>query len=91
MVHARCFFFYVLDAPILGDVISYTLGLVAYARIDARLACLSLSFVLPEPNQAIAKESGATFINVRMGAVQQKWVGEGEKMVSAIFRCVGVG
>ncbi|CAN0170706.1 unnamed protein product, partial [Ectocarpus sp. 8 AP-2014] len=35
--------------------------------------------------QAIAKESGATFINVRMGAVQQKWVGEGEKMVSAIF------
>ena len=38
-------------------------------------------------NQAIAKESGATFINVRMGAVQQKWVGEGEKMVAAIFRC----
>lgn len=37
--------------------------------------------------QAIAKESGATFINVRMGAVQQKWVGEGEKMVAAIFRC----
>ncbi|CAM9751666.1 unnamed protein product, partial [Hapterophycus canaliculatus] len=35
--------------------------------------------------RAIAKESGATFINVRMGAVQQKWVGEGEKMVSAIF------
>lgn len=38
-------------------------------------------------SQAIAKESGATFINVRMGAVQQKWVGEGEKMVAAIFRC----
>ncbi|CAN0345479.1 unnamed protein product [Pylaiella littoralis] len=35
--------------------------------------------------RAIAKESGATFINVRMGAVQQKWVGEGEKMVAAIF------
>lgn len=37
--------------------------------------------------QAIAKQSGATFINVRMGAVQQKYVGEGEKMVAAIFRC----
>ncbi|CAN0333145.1 unnamed protein product, partial [Scytosiphon promiscuus] len=36
--------------------------------------------------RAIAKESGATFINVRLGTVQQKWVGEGEKMVSAIFR-----
>lgn len=40
--------------------------------------------------QAIAKESGATFINVRMGAVQQKFVGEGEKTVSAIFRCAVV-
>lgn len=36
--------------------------------------------------QAIAKESGATFINVRMGAVTQKYVGEGEKIVEAIFR-----
>ena len=36
--------------------------------------------------QAIAKESGATFINVRMGAVTQKYVGEGEKIVAAIFR-----
>lgn len=42
---------------------------------------------LPRPPQAIAKQSGATFINVRMGAVQQKYVGEGEKMVAAIFRC----
>mmetsp|Transcript_40868 Transcript_40868/g.60247 ORF Transcript_40868/g.60247 Transcript_40868/m.60247 type:complete len:520 (+) Transcript_40868:53-1612(+) len=35
--------------------------------------------------RAIAKEAGATFINLRLSAVLSKWLGESEKMISAVF------
>ena len=35
--------------------------------------------------QALAKESGACFINVRASHIQSKWFGDTQKLVSAIF------
>ncbi|KAK1392179.1 hypothetical protein POM88_011235 [Heracleum sosnowskyi] len=35
--------------------------------------------------KAIAKESGAVFINVRIAKLKSKWYGEAEKIVSAVF------
>ena len=35
--------------------------------------------------RAIAKESGATFIPVKSSGINQKYIGEGEKMITAIF------
>lgn len=40
--------------------------------------------------QAVAKESGATFINVTMAAVNNKFVGETEKYIAAIFTWVSL-
>ena len=35
--------------------------------------------------KAVASESGAHFINVNMSAISSKWLGEGEKLVRALF------
>lgn len=35
--------------------------------------------------KAIAKESGAVFINVRVGNLMSKWFGDAQKLVSAVF------
>ena len=35
--------------------------------------------------QVLAKEAGATFINIRASSIQSKWFGESQKAVSAIF------
>lgn len=35
--------------------------------------------------KALAKESGAIFINIRASAVQSKWLGDSQKLVTAIF------
>ena len=35
--------------------------------------------------QALAKESGACFMNVRASHIQSKWFGDTQKLVSAIF------
>lgn len=47
------------------------------------MAVFSVAF-----EQAVAKESGATFINVSLSALNSKWVGDTEKYISSIFRCV---
>ena len=36
-------------------------------------------------NKAIAKESGANFINIRASAIQSKWFGDTSKLVTAVF------
>ena len=35
--------------------------------------------------KAIAKESGAVFINVRIANLQSKWFGDANKLVTAVF------
>ena len=35
--------------------------------------------------QTIAKESSAFFINLKMGTIKNKWVGESEKLIAATF------
>jgi ATP-dependent 26S proteasome regulatory subunit len=35
--------------------------------------------------RAIAKEANATFIPIKASSINQKYVGEGEKMISAVF------
>jgi ATP-dependent 26S proteasome regulatory subunit len=35
--------------------------------------------------KALAKESGACFINVRVSALQSKWFGDAQKLVTAVF------
>ena len=38
--------------------------------------------------KAIAKESGAVFVNIRMSTMLNKYVGESNKLVRAVWRCV---
>lgn len=35
--------------------------------------------------QALAKESGAFFINIRPSALQSKWFGDSQRLVQALF------
>ncbi|XP_075493358.1 uncharacterized protein LOC142531176 isoform X1 [Primulina tabacum] len=37
------------------------------------------------PAKAIAKESGAAFINVRISSLMSKWFGDAQKLVTAVF------
>ena len=37
------------------------------------------------PLQALAKEAGANFINIKASTLQNKWFGETQKLVQAMF------
>lgn len=77
------------DAPIIHI---HAIRVGAQTRVqsgctDARAQTLSREARGRAPGcaQAIAKESGARFVNIRASSIQSKWLGDTQKLVTALF------
>lgn len=57
-------------------------GKTMLAKVAWSCTCIDHANTIP---QALAKESGACFMNVRASHIQSKWFGDTQKLVSAIF------